>query len=132
MLVFDAVWTASLEALETRHEVRGFLARGLNDLIGGLTKYDLSEELSALATGSDREVIESHRRLNEYCTGLNARTAKYAGNLVSLNARDLFGKALQRMKELPPDPRETLHAIPAKEPGAKQAERSSTRRSTRA
>jgi hypothetical protein len=110
--MFDAVWTASLDPLKTRREVRAFLATGLNDLIGGLARQDLSAELSGLAIGSDREVVESYRRLRTFCESLSARDAKYAGNLVSLNVRDLFARALQRMKELPVDPRETLHIKP--------------------
>ena len=120
MFEFDAVWTASLGPLKTRREVRGFLARGLRDLIGGLGQQDLSAELSGLATGSDLEVIDSYRRLNAFCARLSARDAKYAGSLVSLNVRDLLAKALRRMKQLPPDPRETLHARPAKTPGVEQ------------
>jgi heme-degrading monooxygenase HmoA len=110
--MFDAVWTASLEALTTRREVRGFLARALEDLTGGQTQQDTPVELSSLATGSDREVIESYRRLDKFCGGCSARDAKYAGVVVSLNLRDLFAKGLSRMKELPPDPRETLHPKP--------------------
>ncbi len=109
-MMFDAVWTASLEPLKTRREVRSFLARGLNDLIGDQDKQDPSRELAGLATGSDREVIDSYRFLEALCAGLTARDARYASVLVSLDLRDLFAKALQRMKELPPDAREILHA----------------------
>jgi hypothetical protein len=111
--MFDAVWTASLEPLQTRREVRGFLATALIDLIGGQGQPDSPVELSNLATGSDREVIESYRRLDKFCGGLSAKEAKYAGVVLSLNLRDLFARGLSRMKELPPDPRETLHARPA-------------------
>jgi hypothetical protein len=110
--MFDAVWTASLEPLKTRREVRGFLAGALKDLISGQTQQYPPVELSSLATGSDREVIESYRRLDKFCEGLSAKDAKYAGIVLSLNLRDLFAKGLSRMKELPPDPRETLHAKP--------------------
>jgi hypothetical protein len=107
--MFDAVWMASLEPLKTRREVRSFLGRSLLDLIGAQTAKDSPVELSSLATGSDREVIESYRRLETFCEGLSAKDAKYGGILVSRNVRDLFAKGLSRMKELPPDPRETLH-----------------------
>jgi hypothetical protein len=110
--MFDAVWTASLEPMTTRREVRGFLARTLVDLIGAQTGRDSTVELSSLATGSDREVIESYRRLEKSCEALSAKDAKYGGIVVSLNVRDLFARGLSRMKELPPDPRETLHVKP--------------------
>ncbi len=107
-MMFDAIWTASLEPLKTRREVRSYLARGLNDLIGHQAKQDPSRELAGLATGSDREVIDSYRFLEALCASLTARDARYASILVSLDVRDLFAKALQRMKELPPDAREML------------------------
>jgi hypothetical protein len=114
--MFDAVWTASFRSLNTRREVRGFLAKGKRDLTGGRTQPDLSAELSDLATGSDREVIDSYRYLDELCKGLSAKDATYPRILMTRNVRDLFAKALQRMKELPPDPRETLHAKAPKSP----------------
>ena len=118
--MFDAVWTASLRSLNTRREVRGFLARGKADLTGDPRQQDLSAELSALAMGNDREVIDSYRYLDELCKGLSARDATYPRILVTRNVRDLFAKALQRMKELPPDPRETLHAKAPKTPDVEQ------------
>jgi len=106
----NAVWTTSLEPLKTRHEVRGFLARRVQELVEGQTQRNPLAELSDLATGSDREVIESYRRLSKFCDGLSTRDARYGGIVVSLDLRDLFAKGLSRMKELPPDPRETLQA----------------------
>lgn len=111
-MMFDAIWTASLEPLKTRSEVRTFLATALNDLIGDRAEQDSSRELAGLATGSDREVIDSYRFLEALCGGLTARDARYASVLVSLDIRDLFARALQRMKELPPDARKILHARP--------------------
>jgi hypothetical protein len=114
--MFDAVWTASLRSLNTRREVRGFLAKGKSDLTGGPAQQDLSAELSDLATGSDSEVIDSYRYLDELCKGLSARDATYPRIVMTRNVRDLFAKALQRMKDLPPDPRQTLHAKAPKTP----------------
>jgi hypothetical protein len=124
--MFDAVWTASLWSLNTRREVRGFLARGKNDLTGGPARQDLSAELSDLATGSDREVMDSYGYLDELCKGLSARDATYPRILMTRNVRDLFAKALQRMKDLPPDPRETLHAKAPKTPDVEQPSHIST------
>src|SRR4249920_898743 len=114
--MFDAVWTASLWSLNTRRDVRGFLSRGQDDLTGDQAQQDLSVELSDLATGSDAEVMDSYRYLDELCRGLSARDATYPRIVMTRNVRDLYGKALQRMQELPPDPRETLHAKPPKTP----------------
>ena len=119
--MFDAVWTASLWSLSTRREVRGFLVRGKNDLTGDPDQRDLSAELSDLATGSDREVMDSYRYLDELYTGLSARDATCPRMLMTRNVRDLFAKALRRMKELPPDPRETLHAKVPKNPHVEQS-----------
>ena len=114
--MLNAAWTTSLEPLKTRREVRGFLARTAQDLVDGQTQRNSPVELSDLATGSDREVIESYRRLDKFCDGLRAKDARYGGIVVTLNLRDLFANGLSRMKELPPDPRETLHAKPAAPP----------------
>jgi hypothetical protein len=116
----DTSWTASLRSLNTRREVRGFLAKGQGNLTGGPAHQDVSVELSDLATGSDREVIDSYRYLDALCKGLSARDATYPRILMTRNVRDLFAKALQRMKELPPDPRETLHAKAPKTPSVEQ------------
>jgi hypothetical protein len=114
--MLNAAWATSLEPLKTRREVRGFLARTAQDLVDGQTQRNSPVELSDLATGSDREVIESYRRLDKFCDGLRAKDARYGGIVVTLNLRDLFSNGLSRMKELPPDPRETLHAKPAAPP----------------
>jgi len=107
MLYADAI-----ASLKTRSEVRGFLARQLGELLGGPAQQDLHAELSDLATGSDREVIESSRRLDKSYETRGAAAAARPGTEMGQQIRDLFARALQRMKELPPDPRETLHAQP--------------------
>jgi hypothetical protein len=124
--MFDAVWRASLGSLNTRREVRGFLVREKSDLTGGQSQQDLSAELCDLATGSDREVMDSYEYLDELCKGLSARDATYPRILMTRDVRDLFAKALRRMKELPPDPRETLHAKAPKTPDAEQPGQIST------
>ena len=107
------LYTDSIASLTTRSEVRGFLARALDGLIGGV-QQDLPDELSDLATGSDREVIESSRRLDKCYETRGAAHAARPATAMGQQIRDLFAAALRRMKELPPDPRETLHApLPA-------------------
>jgi len=112
----NAVWTTSLEPLTTRREVRSFLTRTIQDLVDGQTQRNSPVNLSDLATGSDREVIESYRRLDKFCDSLSTKDARYAGIVGSRDLRDLFASGLSRMKELPPDPRETLHAKPGAPP----------------
>jgi len=101
-----------IASLNTRSDVRGFLAKELDDLIGGQPQQDLPAELADLATGSDREVIETSRRLDKVFETRSAADTKCPDTAMGRKIRDLFARALQRMKELPPDPRETLHAKP--------------------
>jgi len=102
----------SIASLNTRSEVRSFLAKKLNELIGDQPQQALPAELADLATGSDREVIETSRRLDKSFETVSAAEKKAPDTAMGRKIRDLFAKALQRMKELPPDPRETLHAKP--------------------
>jgi hypothetical protein len=122
------LYADSIASLKTRSEVRGFLAREVDGLIGGQARQDLPDELSNLATGSDREVIESSRRLDK-CYEARGAAAARPGAAVGQKIRELFAKALQRMKELPPDPRETLHAQPP--PSTNLAQASQKRRGRR-
>jgi hypothetical protein len=106
----------SIASLTTRREVRSFLSRGLDDLITGQAEQHLPAELAGLAAGNDGEVIESYQRLDKFCESRSATDAQYSDTGMSHHTRDLFAKALQRMKQLPPDPRETLHAKPRASP----------------
>ena len=114
------LYADSIASLTTRSEVRGFLARELHGLIGGQAQQDLPDELSNLATSSDREVIECSRRLDKCYETRSAADASRPGRAMGRQIRDLFATALQRMKELPPDPRETLHAQPPAPTGLPQ------------
>jgi hypothetical protein len=105
------LYADSIASLKTRSDVRGYLARELDGLIGEQAPQDLPDELSNLAAGSDREVIESSRRLDK-CYGNRSTARACPGVVMGRQIRDLFATALQRMKELPPDPREILHAQP--------------------
>ncbi len=118
-----------MTSLETRSAVRNLLTRELGELIGGDAAHTLPPELSDLATSSDREVIESLRRLDKSCDNRSGADAKGVGAAMGQRVRDLFAKALERMKQLPPDPRETLHAQPAAPtPAAPPSHKRRTRR----
>lgn len=89
---------------ETRSEVRARLAQALKDLIGGETRRAVAAEFSALATGSDREVIESYRRFDNSYHSRGPGDENIAPSAIALQIKELFAKALQTMKTLPPDP----------------------------
>jgi hypothetical protein len=119
----------SMATLKTRSEVRSFLATRLSDLFSGKAQQDLPDELSGLATGSDREVVESCRRLDRSYDPRNTGEGKYPRTAMSRQVQELFALALQRMKELPPDPRETLHVqAPASPEGAPSVQKRRARR----
>jgi hypothetical protein len=102
----DAV---SIMSLQTRSAVRAFLATALTDLTGGSARPRLPLDLTDLATGSDREVVDSCRLLDQFCgTG----SAKSADTVLARSIRDLFAQALSRMKQLPPDPRVPIPVPP--------------------
>jgi hypothetical protein len=98
-----------LAALETRRAVREFLARELDHLSGDPARPPLPADLAGLAAGSDREVIESCRLLDKGYSGRGA--AESAGAAIGDRLRELFSRALQRMKQLPPDPLEPVRAL---------------------
>jgi hypothetical protein len=111
--------TDSMTSLQTRSAVRAFLDSALSELTGGPTRPHLPLDLSGLATSSDREVIDSCRLLDQFC---GAAGAKSADSEVARSIRDLFSRALSRMKQLPPDPREPARsqspAVAANAPAA--------------
>lgn len=109
--------TTETVSQQTRSEVRARLAQALDDLIGGEAQRSLAAEFSDLATGSDREVIESYRRFDKSYHSRGPVDTNFAPSAIGGQIRDLFEKALQKMKSLPPDPRgleqDPLPIIPA-------------------
>jgi hypothetical protein len=97
-----------LERLETRRAVRDFLARAVDDLSGGTARPQLPADLADLATGSDREVIASCRLLDKCYDVRGSADARSADAAIGRQIRELFSRALERMKQLPPDPREAV------------------------
>ncbi|HEV8262503.1 MAG TPA: hypothetical protein VGQ19_17335, partial [Burkholderiales bacterium] len=61
-------------------------------------------EISRLATGNDREVMESYLRLKIFCDGKKGKGRDSVAAAIAGDVRDLFAKALERMKELPTEP----------------------------
>ena len=94
-----------LAALGTRRAVREFLARAVDNLSGGSARAQLPADLAGLATGSDREVIESCRVLEQWQGARLTAPGASANAAIGRQLRELFSQALRRMKQLPPDPR---------------------------
>jgi hypothetical protein len=98
-------WTVLFTQFRTRTEVRGVLSStltGMMDPARDQTKFP--SEISALSTGNDREVMESYLRVKIFCEGRNAKNRGSVVTAIASDVRDLFAKALERMKQLPPEP----------------------------
>jgi hypothetical protein len=99
-------WTVLFTQFRTRTEVRGVLSSSLTTMMdlpdSDSTKFP--PEISGLATGNDREVMESYFRVKIFCDGKKGRDRASVAAGIAGDVRDLFAKALQRMKELPPEP----------------------------
>jgi hypothetical protein len=113
---FDHALGRAIASLKTRSDVRGFLAKEIETLIAGHAQGHLPTEFEQLSTSSDREVVQTSLRLDRFFGLRSAAEAKSADDALGRRVRDLFTTALRRMKELPPDPRETLHAKPLAAP----------------
>jgi hypothetical protein len=101
----DKEWAASLELLHTRSEVRISLAAALAKLnASGLGQASMPDEIGGLATGSDREVMESYLRVRKFCEGRSKSSRRLSASQIGAQVRSLFGVALDRMKKLPPEP----------------------------
>ena len=97
-------WTVLFTQFGTRTEVRGVLSSTLTSMVDSAedpTKFP--SEISRLATGNDREVMESYLRLKIFCDGKKGRGRDSVAAAIAWDVRDLFAKALERMKELPPE-----------------------------
>ena len=103
----------AIALLRTRREVRGSLAQEIDEVIKSVSQPAMPDELAELLTGSDREVIQTSQRLEKSFGRASAAHARSPSQVLGCRLRDLFTETLQRMKELPPDPREVLHANPA-------------------
>ncbi len=98
-------WTVLFTPFRTRTEVRGVLSSTLTNMMDPArdqTKFP--PEISALSTGNDREVMESYLRVKIFCDGKKGRDRGSVAAGIAGDVRELFAKALERMKELPPEP----------------------------
>ena len=98
-------WTVLFSQFRTRTEVRGILSSTLTSMMepaADSTKFP--SEISGLSTSNDREVMESYLRVKILCDGKKAKNRDSVAAGIAGDVRDLFGIALARMKELPPEP----------------------------
>ena len=98
-------WNMLFTQFRTRTEVRGVLSSTLTNLMDPArdpTKFP--SEISGLSTSNDREVMESFLRVKIFCEGRKGRDRGSVAAGIASDVRELFGKALERMKELPPEP----------------------------
>ena len=98
-------WTVLFTQFRTRTEVRGILSSTLTSMMEPPTdSTKFPSEISGLSTSNDREVMESFLRVKIFCEGRKGRDRGSVAAGIASDVRELFGKALERMKELPPEP----------------------------
>ena len=98
-------WTVLFTQFRTRTEVRGILSSTLTSMMEPATdSTKFPSEISGLSTSNDREVMESYLRVKIFCDGKKGRDRGSVAAGIAGDVRDLFAKALERMKELPPEP----------------------------
>lgn len=88
----------------TRAEVRKVL---LNEMVLLLQSNKgpaaFPADIAELATGSDREVIDSYGKAKAYRDGLKGAAQSSVVGSISVELCELFATALGRLKDLPPD-----------------------------
>ena len=104
-LMISDKWTVLFTQFRTRTEVRGVLSSTLTNMMDpakDATKFP--SEICDLSTGNDREVMESYLRVKIFCDGKKGKDRGSVAAGIAGDVRELFAKALERMKELPPEP----------------------------
>lgn len=97
-------WTVLFTQFRTRTEVRGVLSSTLTGMMDpAKDQAKFPAEISGLSTGNDREVMESYLRVKIFCDGKKGKDRGSVAAGIAGDVRDLFAKALERMKELPPE-----------------------------
>jgi hypothetical protein len=101
----DQKWATHFTHFRTRTEVRNTLSSTLAGLMtAGSDETAFAAGIGALATGNDREVMESFVRVKAFCDGKKGNERRSIAATIGSDVRDLFAKALERMRELPPEP----------------------------
>lgn len=88
----------------TRGEVRRVLLDEMVLLLQsnkGATAFPA--DINALATGSDRDVIDSFGKAKAFRDGLKGTAQRSVVGSISIELCELFATALERMKDLPPE-----------------------------
>jgi hypothetical protein len=110
----DDRWSLHFQQFRTRTEVRSTLGTTLTTLMEpGTSQTVFPVEISALAIGNDREVMESYGIVKTFCDSKKGNERRSIDATIGGEVRDLFSKALERMKALPPEPIKHAPIIPA-------------------
>ena len=98
-------WAMHFKQFRTRTEVRSTLTSTLTTLMEpGSSQTVFPSEISGLSTGNDREVMESYGLVKTFCDSKKGNDRRSIAATIGGEVRELFAKALERMKELPPEP----------------------------
>lgn len=101
----DEKWAMHFKQFRTRTEVRSTLTSTLATLMEpGSSQTVFPAEIGGLPTGNDREVMESYGLVKTFCDGKKGNDRRSIAATIGGEVRELFAKALERMKELPPEP----------------------------
>ena len=110
----DEKWAMHFKQFRTRTEVRSTLTSTLTTLMEpGSSQTVFPAEIGALSTGNDREVMESYDLVKTFCDSKKGNDRRSIAATIGGEVRELFAKALERMKELPPEPIRRDPIIPA-------------------
>ena len=110
----DEKWAMHFKQYRTRTEVRSTLTSTLTTLMEpGSSQTIFPVEISALSTSNDREVMESYGLVKSFCDSKKGNERRSIAASIGGEVRDLFAKALERMKELPPEPVTRDPIVPA-------------------
>ena len=88
----------------TRAEVRKVLCNEMALLLqSNKGPAAFPADITGLATGSDREVIDSYGKARAYRDGLKGAAQSSVVGSISVELCELFATAVERLKDLPPE-----------------------------